>query len=105
MYPLLAVFAGGHLGGVLLGDWAAFHYYPNTHWLELLATLLLLVSDLALLEFLRRLAGRRRNKWLLGFAVLYLVAVVSLGLAAGGWCRLRCTRRSCGRRTDPCGSC
>ena len=49
VYPLLAVFAGTHLSGVLLGDWASFHYYPNTNWLALLATLLLLVSDLTLL--------------------------------------------------------
>ncbi len=84
VYPLLAVFAGGHLSGTLLADWASFHYYPNTHWLMLVSSLLWLVSDLALLEFLRRLASRRRNKWLIGFAVLYLLAVVSLGLAAGG---------------------
>ena len=84
VYPLLAVFAGCHLSGVLLGDWASFHYYPSTHGLALAAMLLTLVSDLALLEFLRVLAERRRNKWLLGFAALYLVAVMSLGLAAGG---------------------
>ena len=84
VYPLLAVFAGTHLSGVLLGDWASFHYYPNTNWLALLATLLLLVSDLTLLEFLRILAERRRNKWLLGFALLYVVTVASLGLAGAG---------------------
>lgn len=84
VYPVLAVFAGAHLFGVLLGDWASFHYYPNTHGLMLLSTLLLLLSKMALLEFLRILAVAKWRWPLLSFAAFYVFAGLSLGLATTG---------------------
>ena len=85
VYPVLAVYAGAHLAGTLLADWASFHYYPNTHWLLLgLTTLLRLASELALLEFLRVLSVFRRKRVLQVFAVFYILATLSLALATAG---------------------
>ena len=85
VYPVLAVYAGAHLAGVLLADWASFHYYPNTHWLLLgLTTVLRLASELALLEFLRVLSVFKKRRVLIVFAAFYALATLSLTLAAGG---------------------
>ncbi len=84
VYPLLAVFAGGHLLAVLLTDWASFHYYPRTHWLVLLTVVLRLISDVALLAFMSLLAAVRRRRTLVIFTVFYVLATASLALAATG---------------------
>ena len=85
VYPVLAVYAGAHLAAILLVDWASFHYYPNTYWLVLvLTTALRLLSELALLEFLRILSVFGSRRVLIVFASFYVLATLSLALAAGG---------------------
>ncbi len=83
-YPLLAIFAGGHLIGLLLLDFADFHYLSRTHWLAWPAHLALLASDLAALEFCRVIAGVRRRTWFIAFEIFYILTVASLLPAALG---------------------
>jgi sigma-B regulation protein RsbU (phosphoserine phosphatase) len=84
VYPLLTVFAGGHLIGFLLQDFADFHYLPRTHWLAWPIRLALLASDLAALEFCRIIADVRRRFWFIAFEVFYILAASSLFFAAIG---------------------
>ncbi len=83
-YPLLAVYAGGHLLGLLLIDYAEFHYFPQTHWLYWPVNLALIASQLAALEFCRSIAGIRRNRWFVAFEVLYILCYAALIPAALG---------------------
>ncbi len=77
-YPLLAVYAGGHLIGLLLIDYAEFHYYPQTHWLYWPVNLALIASQLAALEFCRNISGSHRNRWFVAFEVLYILCYIAL---------------------------
>ena len=83
-YPLLALFAGGHLVSLLLIDFMEFHYLAKTHWLAWPTRLALIASDLAALEFCRIIAGLRRRAWFLAFEVFYILAVASILPAALG---------------------
>ncbi len=82
VYPVLAIYAGAHLAGTLVADWASFHYYPNTHWLWMgLTTVFRLASELALLEFLRILSLWKRVRLLYFFAGFYVLAQLSVAFA------------------------
>ena len=73
-YPLLAVYAGGHLFSRLLIHYADLHYLSRTQWISWPISLLLLCSELAALEFCRNIAGTPRRRWFTAFEVLYVLS-------------------------------
>ena len=83
-YPLLSIFAAGHLISLLFTDFAEFHYLPYTHWLSWPIRITGIASDLAALEFCRIIAGLKRRVWFISFEVFYVLAIASIIPAALG---------------------
>ncbi len=83
-YPLLSIFAAGHLVSLLFIDFAEFHYLPYTHWLSWPIRIAGIASDLAALEFCRIIAGLKRRVWFIAFEIFYVLAIASILPAALG---------------------
>ena len=77
-YPMLAVYAGGHLIGRTLLDYNQYHYYSRSHWLAWPINLAFIASQLAGLEFCRIIAGTPHRKFFNVFQTFYVLAMASL---------------------------
>jgi hypothetical protein len=77
-YPLLAIYAGGHLISMLVMDYGQFHFIGRGDWIALPVALALMASELAALEFARNVAGSRRRGWFTAVEILYVLCYSSL---------------------------
>ena len=84
-YPLLAIYAGGHLIGRTLLDYNQYHYYSRSYWLGWPINLAFIASQLAGLEFCRIVAGTPRRKILTIVQTFYVLALASLIPAVMGY--------------------
>ncbi len=77
-YPLLAIYAGGHLISLLVMDYSRFHFLGRDHWFALFAVIPMMASELAALEFARNVAGTPRRKLFTTVEIIYILCYGSL---------------------------
>jgi serine phosphatase RsbU (regulator of sigma subunit) len=77
-YPLLAIYAGGHLISLLLMDFGRFNYAGRDDWVAIPVLMALMASELAALEFARNVAGSKRRVWFTTVEIVYILCYTSL---------------------------
>jgi hypothetical protein len=83
-YPLLAIYAAGHVISTLLTDYGRFHFMGGDSWLAWPINLTMMASELAALEFCRYVTGTRRKFWFTAIEVFYVLCYAALLPAVTG---------------------